>query len=95
MGKIELRGYASFRAMFGNTVTFVDMDTPCSIEECIGKLDEILEYKLKPTIYDKEGNQEIFVRILLNGREIAFLKEEDRVVKDNDILLFIPVLGGG
>ncbi|ETA78960.1 MoaD/ThiS family protein [Youngiibacter fragilis] len=95
MGKIELRGYASFRALFGDTVTFVEIETPCSIEECIDKLDGILDHRLKPMISDKDGNQDIFVRILLNGREIAFLKGPNRMVNDNDILLFIPVLGGG
>ncbi|MBW8382913.1 MAG: MoaD/ThiS family protein [Youngiibacter sp.] len=95
MGTVELRGYASFRKLFGDTVTFVGIETPCSIEECIERLDGHFGHKLKPMIYDEAGNQDIFVRILLNGREIAFLKEKDRMVKDKDILLFIPVLGGG
>lgn len=95
MGTLELRGYAGFRKLFGDTVTFVGIETPCSIEECLDRLDGLFGQKLKPMIYDEAGNQDIFVRILLNGREIAFLEGKDRIVKDRDILLFIPVLGGG
>ncbi|MBP1919287.1 MoaD/ThiS family protein [Youngiibacter multivorans] len=95
MGTIELRGYAAFKKLFGDSVTFVEIETPCSIEECMDKLDATFDYMLKSMVYDEAGNQDIWVRILLNGREIAFLKGQNRMVKDKDILLFIPVLGGG
>lgn len=95
MGTIELRGYADFKKLFGDPVTFVEIETPCSIEGCMDKLDAIFDCKLKSMVYDEAGNQDIWIRILLNGREIAFLEGQDRIVKDRDILLFIPVLGGG
>lgn len=95
MGMIELRGYAVFRGLFGEQVTFVEIETPCTIEDCIERLDEKFGHRLKPLVYSSNGEQDIWIRVLLNGREIAFLKGQDRMIKDNDILLFIPVLGGG
>ena len=95
MGTLELRGYASFRKLFGQTVSHVRIQTPCTLEDCFDQLDRYFDHQLKPAIYDENGELDLWIRILLNGREITFLSGPERVVRDHDILLFIPVLGGG
>ena len=95
MGRVEIRSYGEFQELFGGRTTFQDLTVPCSLENGIDQLDGLVQGKLKPLIYDPAGNVDLWVRILLNGREIAFLKGDDRILRENDIFLFIPVLGGG
>lgn len=95
MGTIELRGYATFRKLFGQTISMIQIQTPCTLEECFDQLDRQFDHQLKPAIYDTNGVLDLWNRILLNGREINFLSGPERIVHDHDILLFIPVLGGG
>lgn len=95
MGKVEIRSYGEFLELFGGRITIQDLTVPCSLENGIDQLDELVQGKLKPLIYDPAGNVDQWMRILLNGREIAFLKGDDRILRENDIFLFIPVLGGG
>ena len=76
-------------------MTFLEINTPCTLEECFDQVDRTLDGQLKPMIYNQQGELDPFIRILLNGREVLFLTGPERLVRDQDILLFIPVLGGG
>lgn len=90
--EIELRTFANFRAVVGETTVRKEYDAQSvRAEEVLRSLDEYPEIEL----FDDDGTLQEFVGVLKNGREITHLDGLDTVLEDGDTLsVFPPAVGG-
>ena len=51
--------------------------------------------KLSKRLYNQDGSPNNMIRVFLNGRDILFLDKKVTSLRDGDIVLLLPVLGGG
>ncbi len=92
---VEVRGFLQFLEIFGEKSVIVELTDDINISNCIDELDSIYNGSLKPLIFTDGQTQSMWVRIMLNGRDIRFLQGNNRIVHENDIILFMPALAGG
>lgn len=65
-----------------------------SIRELIESLEEDSP-GVEETIFDEEGNLKRYIKIFVNGKEIAFLDGLKTILKDGDKVVIILAVGGG
>lgn len=50
---------------------------------------------LKPYLVDNSNNIYHFINLYLNGQDIRFLEDNQKKIKENDIIIVIPAIAGG
>lgn len=95
MPKAIVRGVASFEKILGVREIEFEIGPECTVNNLIAQLDTKFHGQLGKILYKKDGQQSDTVRVFLNGRDVRFLDQPDPLLKDGDIILFLPVLAGG
>lgn len=93
MTTIEIRVLAHIRDLIGKKSFSYSFESTLTVQELIIRLSK--EYDLEKYIYKSENILRDDVRILLQGRDIQFLNSNDLILKEDDIVLIMPVLAGG
>jgi MoaD family protein len=91
---ITVKFIGALRHASGGNTQVVDC-AECTVKELIEKLSGSSP-DLKPNLVGGEGeNVRPNSLVLVNGREISVLNGLDTVLKDDDEVVFIPVVHGG
>lgn len=65
-----------------------------TLREVIYELTEALDVNLIEKFVDK-GEIRSGIKILVNGRNISFLRGLDTALEDRDVISILPIAGGG
>jgi molybdopterin converting factor small subunit len=87
---VTVKFIGAFRSMSGKSRLALKFEKTSSLRET---LNEIIEKApgLKQALSDPKSR----MLILINGKEISVLKGLDTLLKDEDEVVFVPVLHGG
>ncbi|MEM2896289.1 MAG: MoaD/ThiS family protein [Candidatus Bathyarchaeia archaeon] len=97
MPKINIK-FATYTRDFigGKKEVTLELPSSSTINNLIEELSNRFERSFKEKIIDsKTGKLQQHVIILVNGREITFLKGLETVLNENDEVAFIPPFAGG
>jgi molybdopterin synthase sulfur carrier subunit len=92
---LTIKFIGALRHLSGRTEFTVSFQEGISIKELVGKIT--LEFpELKHTFGDQELNDSRSNSlVLINGREISVLNGYETKLKDDDEIVFVPVVHGG
>lgn len=93
MTTIEVRGLAYIRDLFGAKRFQYTFEGNMTVYELLDQLD--IQYGLGKIIYNRDKSIVDGIRIILRGRDIAFLEEDQLNLEEGDIVLVMPTLAGG
>lgn len=77
------------------TLDLPDLQPPATITQVISALDALYQGSFSKELYLENGEENLWTRILLNGRDLSFLPEDKRLIFEGDSLLFSSVMAGG
>ncbi|MDX9918060.1 MAG: MoaD/ThiS family protein [Gudongella sp.] len=90
---VEVRSLSYVKDHLGSKSFEYEIEESKNVYELLQALDK--EYGVGRLIYDDEGNINQHTTIILRGWNAALLKEEDLILRNGDIVLIMPALGGG
>jgi molybdopterin synthase sulfur carrier subunit len=92
---VSVKFVGSFRGISGKDKLALEFGQPVSLTALVKKTVEQLP-KLKSSLIDPEsGEPRRNMLVLVNGREISVLNGMETRVKDEDEVVFVPVVHGG
>lgn len=98
MLQINVHVTGFFRETIGKSKFSVKMDTKETRVSVYSVLDQLCEDygdSLRKLLYLEDGTIDDWIRIMINGRDIRFLDEENRTLGEKDNLLILSVSAGG
>ena len=95
--RITVKAFATVRDIVGmNGVAKVEIDGEITVGELLRKLSEDVGEKFTRLVYNPEKNSLApGVRILVNGRDIDFLKGLSTTLREGDTVAIVPPIAGG
>ena len=92
---VSVKFIGSFRGISGKDGLKLKFGRPVSLKTLVKKTVEKLP-KLKSSLIDPEsGEPRRTMLVLVNGKEISVLNGLETRVKDEDEVVFVPVVHGG
>jgi molybdopterin synthase sulfur carrier subunit len=92
---VSVKFVGSFRGISGKDGLKLKFGRPVSLKTLVKKTVEKLP-KLKSSLIDPEsGEPRRTMLVLVNGKEISVLNGLETRVKDEDEVVFVPVVHGG
>jgi len=92
---VSVKFVGSFRGLSGKDKLTLKFRRPVSLTALVKKTVEQLP-KLRPSLIDPEsGEPRRSMLVLVNGREISVLNGLETRVKDEDEVVFVPIVHGG
>jgi MoaD family protein len=92
---IIMKFIGSFRSILGKSKVVINSKGKIPLRKAINKIVEEMP-KLKKVLIDPElEDPRPNTLILVNGKEISALDGLDTILKDDDEVVFIPVIHGG
>jgi molybdopterin synthase sulfur carrier subunit len=92
--RIKVKYYEIARVVSGKREEFIELEEGSTIDNLIDfliyKYEEIQKY-----IYDEEGEFLDYLRFIVNNVDIMSLKKQCTMLKDGDLVLVLPPIGGG
>jgi len=93
---VKVRIFATFRDIVGIKETALQFPSNVTVRSLVQTLsNKYSQGKLEREVFDKSGNVQKYVKILVNGRDIDFLDGPSTQLKDGDIVAMFPPVGGG
>jgi molybdopterin synthase sulfur carrier subunit len=92
--RIKVKYYEIAREVSGRREEIVELEEGSDIKNLI----DFLVYKyeeIQKFIYDEEGVFLDYLRFIVNNLDIMSLKKQCTVLKDGDLVLVLPPIGGG
>ncbi|MBR1369712.1 MoaD family protein [Methanocalculus chunghsingensis] len=91
--KITVKSFATLRDHMDAEFA-IEIQESATIADLLTMLTERYP-KLEGEIFLEDGTLKDFVNILLNGRNIAFIKGLDSILSEGDRIALFPPAGGG
>ncbi|MCJ7613194.1 MoaD family protein [Candidatus Bathyarchaeota archaeon] len=92
---VEVKFFTSLREITGKKVDKVQLQTAITVEELLILLSGRYGTEFREYIYNKEGNVQGFLSILVNGKNINALQGFNTELKEGDVVAILPPVGGG
>ena len=89
---IKIKFFANFREIVGAR-TINMKENNITIKELLNNLCEIHK-DLRNALFDTNGLRD-YVKIMVNGRSIAFLNGINTILQDGDVVAIFPPVAGG
>ena len=96
MVSIQVKLFEPFAELIGHKLLWIEIRTDNTVGDVLTKLDQISVGRLKKVLFDATTQKpHQYIRVLVNGQDIAFLDGLKTVLKNKDIIAIIsPVVGG-
>ena len=91
---ITVKFIGALRHASGENTRVLDCEE-CTVKELIDRISGSSSDLKRSLIGGEDGNVRPNSLVLVNGREISVLNGLDTVLKDDDEVVFIPVVHGG
>lgn len=93
--KVEIKLFANLRDLVKRKILVEELPSESDVSDLIRKLGEQLGPEFAKQALDDQGEPSKSVRILINGRNIAFLQGAATKLKDGDVVAIFPPVAGG
>ncbi|MCS7364234.1 MAG: MoaD/ThiS family protein [archaeon GB-1867-035] len=96
MVKITVRLLATLKSLAGSEYFTLNVESPITLKELLEKLSGIVGDKAKERLF-KKGSIELQpdILVLVNDVEIGVLNGLDTILKEGDVVSFLPTVHGG
>ena len=85
----------TFRELTGKKYDIIDFDREVSVYEVLNYVSSIYGESFKRMLFDRGGNLEEDVKILLDSRDIRGLEGIETKVRKDSVISIFPPIGGG
>mgnify|MGYP000005725597 CR=1 FL=1 len=92
--KVRVKAYASFRDFMGSNIE-VALREGADVDSLIRELERRFGSRVREELLDEDRRPRLYVKILLNGRDVEFLQGLKTRLKDGDVVALFPPVGGG
>ncbi len=93
--KIGVKFFTSLREITGKKEEELEFSGVITVKEFLNHLAERYGRQFMDYVYDKKGNVQTYIQILINGRGIETSQGFETKLKDGDIVAIFPPVGGG
>ena len=93
--KVEVKFFTSLREITGKKVDTIQLQNSISVEELLNMLSTKYGKEFTEYIYNKKGDVQSFLSILVNGKNINVLQGLKTQLKEGNIVAVLPPVGGG
>jgi molybdopterin synthase sulfur carrier subunit len=91
--QVKVKAFANFREAIGKREIEIELDSDSSVRDLLEELCK--RYDLSDLLFEEGGALQKYIKILVNGEDVVFLKGLETKLKSGDeIALFPPVAGG-
>lgn len=96
MIRITVRLLATLKSLAGDESFMLTVPPSITLRDVLGKIAEIVEGKAGARLF-KEGSMELQpdILVLVNDVEMGVLNGLDTVLKEGDVITFLPTVHGG
>ena len=90
-----MKFFASLAEILGERDISINLEAKSNIEDLFKKLARKYPQTFQSTIFDSNGSIKPSYRILVNEQNIEIQNSSKILLKDKDVIAFIPPIGGG
>ncbi|MBI4674702.1 MAG: MoaD family protein [Chloroflexi bacterium] len=92
---MRINFYATLRAAADGKIVHIDLPPPASVNTVLRRVTE-LKPKLERELWDEQGKLRDYIKVFVNGRELAYLPHGiETTLNASDELDVFPPVGGG
>ncbi|MFX0042492.1 MAG: MoaD/ThiS family protein [Candidatus Hodarchaeota archaeon] len=95
MTNIKILFFSLLADKFGKDKVTLNVEHDITLRDLLNKLNSLLGRDFEETNIVSEGKLNKYIIIGLNGRDIRQFDGLDTIIKDNDVLSFLPAIAGG
>jgi molybdopterin synthase sulfur carrier subunit len=94
--KVTIHTILALKQVIGNRETEIDLPEGTTVKSLLAQMVEIWGDQLSPHLF-QPGSDLLFpyIRIMVNGQAIQFLKGVETVLGEGDEVLLLPLAAGG
>jgi MoaD family protein len=93
--KILVKFFAALAEIMGERETLITLTRDSHIQELFKQLEHKYPQKFQTAIFESNGAIKPSYKILLNDQSIEIQNSSKVLLKDKDVIAFLPPLGGG
>lgn len=95
--KVKVHTILDIKKIIGKGEIEIPVPKGCSVKEVLTGLADTWGEALKMYLLESDNPVKIrpYLRLMVNGRDIAFLGGMDAVLRDGDEILILPPVSGG
>lgn len=93
--KINVKFLASIREIAGAHEIRLELNSGDTVKDLLEFLESLFGVEFKEAAGKPFEDENPKIRFLVNGRDIDFLKGPGTELKEGDLVVFIPPVGGG
>jgi len=96
MINVKLRTILNFKKIIGKGEVDVSVEEGTTLEVALDKIVDNYGKELESNLFDSDdGSLLQHIRLMINGRDIAFLNGLQTILQDGDEILILPPVAGG
>jgi len=92
---VEVKFFTSLREITGKKVDEIQLQNTITVDELLTLLSEKYGKNFREYIYNKKGDMQGFLSVLVNGKNINIMQGFDTELQENDVVAILPPVGGG
>jgi len=92
---VEVKFFTSLREITGKKVDEIQLQNAITVDELLTLLSEKYGKNFREYIYNKKGDMQGFLSVLVNGKNINIMQGFDTKLQENDVVAILPPVGGG
>jgi molybdopterin synthase sulfur carrier subunit len=92
---IKVRFFTSLREITGKKIQEIQCERDITIEDLLSRLADQYGKEFRECLYDEKGSVHRYFSILVNGQSINRLEGLETKLKEKDIVVILPPVGGG
>jgi molybdopterin synthase sulfur carrier subunit len=94
--QVKVRTILDIKKILGRGETDVTVKNGSTVKDLLGLMVETYGEPLAGKLFNSEGDLFPYIRIMVNGRDIAFLENKmETALQNGDEILILPPVGGG
>lgn len=100
MIRVKIRLVGLYREIVGKPELYMEIEkeiegNPTTIYDILSRLTEKYGKEMKDILYTPTGEVDDWNRVMINGRDIRFIEESEREIKDGDAIHIFSMSAGG
>jgi molybdopterin synthase sulfur carrier subunit len=93
---IKVRTILTLKNILGKGIVEITVPEGSTLEECLNAMVDTWGDKLASELFNESGScLRPYLRLMVNGRDIAFLNGMETILQEGDELLILLPVGGG
>jgi molybdopterin synthase sulfur carrier subunit len=92
---VTCRFYATLRDLVGEGTMDFSLNQEATVLDLVKEINKRSKKSFLKEILNERGEVKPYYKVILNGRDIDFLNKLNTKLKDKDLILFFPPVGGG